>query len=150
MKRHKEWGLSFVHFTLSPSLLPPCYAPMLQHSVPPMGHIPPWSCPTWVPSTSYSSYTNWSSMGPFHGVQSFRNRLLQHRSSMTSQVMPENLLQHKLSMGPLLPLGIPLLPGPPQAAGRSLLPHGPPWAAEEQLPHHGLHHGLQGNLCSST
>lgn len=38
----------------------------------------------------------------------------------------------------------------PQATGGSLLPCGPPWAAGPQLAHHGLHHRLWGNLCSST
>ncbi|KAK4818526.1 hypothetical protein QYF61_014362 [Mycteria americana] len=36
---------------------------------------------------------NCSSVGPFHGVQSFRNRLLQRGSPVGSQVLPANLLQ---------------------------------------------------------
>ena len=36
---------------------------------------------------------NCSSVGPFHGVQSFRHRLLQRGSPTGSQVLPENLLQ---------------------------------------------------------
>jgi len=38
-------------------------------------------------------------MGPSHGVQSFRHRLLQRRSPMGSQVLPANLLQHGLPGG---------------------------------------------------
>lgn len=30
------------------------------------------------------------------------------------------------------------------------LHHGAPWAAGPQLPHHGLHHSLQGHLCSGA
>ncbi|XP_064503463.1 collagen alpha-1(I) chain-like [Pseudopipra pipra] len=40
--------------------------------------------------------------------------------------------------------------GPPGAEGGNLLHCGPPWAAGAQLPHHGLCHGLQGNLCSGA
>lgn len=48
--------------------------------------------------------------------------------------------------------GLPLLwyGSPPWAEGGSLLPCGLPWAAGPQLAHHGLHHSLWGNLCSST
>lgn len=34
----------------------------------------------WVPSIGCSSFKNWVSRGPFHGVQFFRNRLLQNES----------------------------------------------------------------------
>ena len=40
--------------------------------------------------------------------------------------------------------------GPPWAAGGSLLHYGPPWAAGSSLSQHGLHKGLQGNLCFGT
>ncbi|KAK4810998.1 hypothetical protein QYF61_014471 [Mycteria americana] len=39
---------------------------------------------------------NCSSVDPLHGVQSFRNRLLQHGSPTGSQVLPANLLQRGL------------------------------------------------------
>ena len=43
---------------------------------------------------------NCSSIGLFHGVQSFRNRQLQCGSPMRSQVLPQNLLLHgPLSIG---------------------------------------------------
>ncbi|KAK4825500.1 hypothetical protein QYF61_000013 [Mycteria americana] len=45
-------------------------------------------------------FMNFSSMGVLHGVQFFRNRLLQCGSPMGSQVLPEILLQCRLfSMG---------------------------------------------------
>ena len=46
------------------------------------------------------SSMKFSNMSPFHGVQSFRNRLLQRGSSTSSQVLSANQLQHDLlSMG---------------------------------------------------
>jgi len=48
------------------------------------------------PSHRLQFFTNYPSMGPFHGVQSFRNRLLQRGSPMGSQALPANLLQHGL------------------------------------------------------
>jgi len=44
------------------------------------------------PSHRLQLFTNRSSVGLFHGVQSFRNRLLQHGSSTGSQALPANLL----------------------------------------------------------
>ena len=41
---------------------------------------------------------NGSSVGPCNGVQSFRNRLLQHGSPTGAQVLLANLLQHGLSL----------------------------------------------------
>jgi len=103
------------------------------------------------PSNGLQFFTNCSSVGPFHGVQSFRNRLLQCGLPMGSQVLPANLLQHGL----LFPWGYmscqkpaparachwvtasfghppALVWGPPQASGGFLLNHGPPWAAGGQ------------------
>ena len=94
-------GLQSVHHTLSLSLLPP-QDEDFSHSSP---------APAWGPShgsqssTNFSSmgpshglqfFMNCSSMGPFHGLQSFRHRLLQHGSPAGSQVLPENLLHHRL------------------------------------------------------
>jgi len=42
-------------------------------------------------------------MGPFHEVQSFRNRLLQRGSPTGSQALPANLLQHGLLFPQVLP-----------------------------------------------
>ena len=65
-------------------------------------------------------FTNCSSVGPFHRVQPFRNRLLQCGSSMGSRVLPANLLQHGLlSMGPQVLPGACSSLGSPQ--GHSLL-----------------------------
>ena len=91
------------------------------------------------PSHGLQFFTNCSSVGPFPGLQSFRHRLLQRGSPVGSQVLPENLLQRGLPMGSQPPLGIPLL-------RRGVLPG----LQGDSLPHHGLPHGLQGNLCSSA
>ena len=85
--------------------------------------------------------TNYPSVGPFYGVQSFSSRLLHGGSPMGSQVLPTNLLQHGL-------LSLHRATGP----GRSLLQHGLPTVS---LPSSGIHlvwrgvfHGLQVDICS--
>ena len=75
-REHREWGLWSVHHMLSLLLLPPCSLPLLQHG--------------------RQSSTNCPSMGPFHRVQSFRNRLLQRGSPAGSQVLLANLLRRGL------------------------------------------------------
>ncbi|KAK4832711.1 hypothetical protein QYF61_025172 [Mycteria americana] len=120
------------------------------------------------PSHGLQFFTNCSSVGPFRGVQSCRNRLLQRGSPMGSQVLPANLLQHGL-LSPWVHSSC-QEPAPAQASHRvtasfgcihllwrGVLPglqvdicstvnlHG---LQVDSLPHHGLHHGLQGNLCS--
>jgi len=62
-------------------------APSFSHSSP---------APAWGPSHRRQFSTNFSKVSPSHGVQSFRNRLLQYGSPMGSQVLPANLLQHGL------------------------------------------------------
>ncbi|KAK4810770.1 hypothetical protein QYF61_007744, partial [Mycteria americana] len=123
----------------------------------------------WGPSHGRQSSTNCSSAGPFHGVQSFRNRLLQCGSPTGSQVLPANLLQHGL-----LCMRLQVLPGAYASTGfqgitasfkrTHLLWRGDLHRLQvdicstvdlhglqgDSLPHHGLHHGLQGNLCSSA
>jgi len=94
---------------------------------------------------------NSPSVGPSHGMQPFRNRLLQLESPMGSQALPANLLQrgllsprvcrscqepapawaaHKVTAS----FGHPPAPawGPPLAAGGYLLHRGPPWTAGGQ------------------
>jgi len=51
-------------------------------------HAPPWG-----PSHGRQYSTNYSSVGPFHGVQTFRDRLLQPVSPVRSQALPANLRQ---------------------------------------------------------
>jgi len=89
--------------------------------------------------------------GPSHRVQSFRNRLFQCGSSMGSQALPANLLQHGLLSpqvcrscqepapvrafhGVTASFGHPPAPAwdPSRAASGHLLHSGPPWAAGEQ------------------
>jgi len=114
--------------------------------------------------------TNCCSVSLSHGVQSFRNRMLQRGSPTGSQVLPENLLHYGLlslhgSTGParsLLQRG--LLMGSQLPSGNHLLRrvvllgllvdtsstvdlHG---LQGHSLPHHGLHHRLQWNLCSGA
>ena len=169
-----EWGLQSVHHTLSLPLLPP-QGKDSSHSSP----APAWgpshgrqssmNFSNVSPSHGLQFFTNCSSMGPFHRVQSFRNGLLQHGSPVGPQVLLEktcssvdsspqatgparSLLQHGLPTGSQPPLGI------------HLLQHGVLHRLQvdicstvnlhglqgDSLPHHGLHHGLQGNLCSGA
>jgi len=87
-------------------------APSFSHSSP---------APAWGPFHGRQFSTNFSSVspphglqfftnrvGPFRGVQSFSNTLLQHRSPMQTQVLPEDLLQcgllsmeNRLCQGPV-------------------------------------------------
>jgi len=103
------------------------------------------------PSHGLPFFTNCSSVGPFYGVQSFRNRLLQCGSCVGSQVLPANLV-HRGLLSPLVhrscqepvparaphrvtaSFGYPpaLAWGPPRAAEGYLLHRGPPWAAGAQ------------------
>jgi len=113
---------------------------------------------------------NCLSVGSFHRVQSFRNRLLQCRSPMGSQVLPANLLQRGLlsprghrscqepapgrafhgvtdSFRPIHLLWSVVLHGLQVDICSTMDLHG---LQGYNLPHHGLHHGLQGNLCFGT
>jgi len=113
---------------------------------------------------------NCSTVVPFHGVQSFRNRLLQCGSLRGSQVLPANLLQCGL-FSPCVhrpcwePAQVQNSHGVTASFGcihllcRGVFPglqvkicsitdlHG---LQGHSLPHHGLQHGLQGNLCSGA
>jgi len=71
---------------------------------------------------------------------------------MGSQVLPANLLQHRVSMGSHLPSGIHLLQcralhGLQVDICSTMDLHG---LQGDSLPHHGLHHELQRNLCYGT
>ncbi|KAK4820738.1 hypothetical protein QYF61_004419 [Mycteria americana] len=114
-------------------------------------------------------FTNCSSVGPFQGVQSFRNRLLRvgpprsHKScqqtcssvgsSLHGATGPaRSLLQHGLPTGSQPPSGIHLLQhgvlhGMQVDICSTMDLHG---LQGDSLPHHGLHQGLQGNLCSGA
>jgi len=81
-----EWGLWSVHHTLSLPLLPP-QAEDSSHSAP---------APTWGPSHRRQFSTNFSNMGPSHGLQAFMNRLLQRGSPTGSKVLPANLLRREV------------------------------------------------------
>jgi len=108
-------------------------------------------------------------LGPFHRVQSFRNRLLQHESPTGSQAPPANLLRRGFLS--------PWVHRSWQEPAPAWAPHGvtasfrhppaPVWGPfhglqvdicstvdlhalqGDNLPHHGLHHELQGKApCS--
>lgn len=88
-----------------------------------------------------------------HGVQSFRNGELQHRSPVGSQVLPANLLQCRLPTGSQLPSGTSTFSGRGASTAygwmsASLLTS--TGCRGTALSHQGLHHGLHRNLCSST
>ena len=124
--------------------------------------------PNMSPSHGLWLFMNCPTVSPFHGVPSFRNRLLQRGSPMGSQALSANLLQrgplslhrstglgrsllqHGLPTGSQPPSGIHLLrPGVPSTGCRWT--SAPPWTSmgcRDSLPHHGLLHGLQKNLCS--
>jgi len=96
-----------------------------------------------------------SSMGAFHGLQSFTNVLLQRGSPIghmsckktcfcvdSSQwvtARTRSLLQHGLFTGCSFYQGT--------STCSTVDLHG---LQEDNLRHRGLHHGLQGNLCSGT
>jgi len=88
-----QWGLWSAHHTLSLPLLPPHTLPLLQRGVPPMGVSSPQTAPAWVLPTGCSSSRTAPVWGPFHGVQSLRNRLPQRGSPTGSQALPANLLR---------------------------------------------------------
>jgi len=109
------------------------------------------------------------SVGPSHGVQSFRNRLLQRGFPMGSQALPANLLWCGL-LSPWVCRSCqePALVWAPHGVAASFRhPPAVAWALfhrlqvdicstvdlpglqGDSLPHHGLHHELQGKtLCS--
>ena len=107
----RGWGLRSVHHTSLP-LLPP-QGEDSSHSA---------AAPAWGPTHERQSSMNCSNVGPFHGVQSFRNRLLPCGSPTGSQVLPANLLQHGL-------LSLHGSTGP----ARSLLQHGLPTGSQSLL-----------------
>jgi len=121
------------------------------------------------PSHWLQPFTNCPSVGPSHGVQSFRNRLLQHGSPTGSQVLPANLIWCVL----LFPWVCRSWQGPaPVQAPHEVtaffrhLP-APAWGPFHRLqvdicstvdlhglqgdilPHHGIHHELQGKTLES-
>jgi len=112
-------GVVVIHHTLLLPLLPPHTLPLLQCGVPPTGDSPPRTAPTWCPSHGLQLFMNCPSVGPFHRVQSFRNRLLQRGSPMGSQALTANLLQcgllsswaHRSCQEPA-PVRAPLFMGP--------------------------------------
>lgn len=72
--------------------------------------------PVWDPSMDFSNvsptygmqfFSDVSSLIPFLAVQSFRNALLQNIFPAGLQVLPINLLQHRLSTGSQSPSGTP-------------------------------------------
>jgi len=118
------------------------------------------------PSCRLQFFMNCSGVDPLHGVQSFRNRLLQRGSPTESQVLPTNLLWrgllspwvHRSCQEPApawAPHGVAasfrhppaLVWGPPWDAGGYLLHHGLLHGLQrDSLPHHGLLHGLPGKI----
>jgi len=95
------------------------------------------------PSHGLQFYKNCSSMGPFHGVQSFSYRLLQRGSPTGSQVLPANLLQ----CGVLFPWVHRCCQEPAQVQAS----HGVTASfGHIHLLWHGLLHGLQVYICSTV
>lgn len=84
-----NWSCRTLHNTQILLLLPPCAVLLFQGEVPHMG---------------YKSFTNCSSMGHLHVVQSFSNRLLQHKSSLHSTILLEQTALVQVPHEPQLPL----------------------------------------------
>jgi len=117
------------------------------------------------PSHGLQLFINCPSVGPFLGVQSFRNRLPQRGSPMGSQALPANLLRYGLLSPQVHRSWQEPAPAWGSLRGHSLFRAHPPalvWGPfhrlqmeicstvdlhglqEDSLPHHGLHHELQG------
>lgn len=146
--------------------------PLLSMGSLPQGTVSPLSV-SLSPSHWLQLFMNCSSLHCSQRTQSFRNTLLHHRSLTGSQVLSANLLLHGFlapqdhrSCQDLAPvpashrvtaffqafLHVLHVAGwdPSQVTDRFLLLYGSPWAAGTQQLHHGLHHKLQGNPCSSA
>ncbi|KAK4819158.1 hypothetical protein QYF61_025949, partial [Mycteria americana] len=151
-------GQKFTYFSTAPLLIFSTSSPSVAQGTGNGG------C-AWGPSHGKQSSMNCSSMGPFHRVQSFRNRLLQFGSPMGVTSPASKPAWALLSTGParsLLQLGLPRVSQPP--SGIHLLWRGVLHGLQmdicstinlhglqgHSLPHHGLHQGLQGNLCSGS
>lgn len=114
-------------------------------------------CSSWGRPQGRQFSTNFSDVSPSHGQQSPLNCCNMGHSSIRRSPSRPGCFRvgyslHGFPMGSQPPSGIPLLwcGAPLSAVGVSLHPHGPHRAAVAQLPHHGLHHGLQGNLSSNA
>ena len=107
-----------------------------------------------VPSTGCSpSGTDCSSMGPPRGYKSGQKTCSSLGSSLHRATAPaRSLLQCGLPTGSQPPPGIPLLQRGvlPRLQVEICSPVDLPGLQGHSLPHHGLPHGLQGNLCSSA
>jgi len=144
----REWGLRSVHHTLVSA------APSSSYSAP---------APAWGPShgrhfsMNFSSvglshrlqlFMNCSSVGPFHVFFPWGAVLQEQRGSPQGH----RSCQQTSSTGSQPPPGIPMLwrgalPGLQVGLCSPVGLHG---LQGHSLPHHGLLHGLQGNLCSSA
>lgn len=166
----REWGLQSVHQTLSLLLLLPQGEDSSQSSPAPLSG----------PSEQRQFPTNFSNVSPSHGLSSSLTAPAWVLSTACSPlglgcsrngstVLPENLLQcglllswcHWSSQEPdagLSSHGVTSFfqafifsrRGSSMGCNGYLLPCGFPWVSQRHLSHHGLHHGLQENLCSST
>jgi len=86
---------------------------------------------------------NCPSMGPFHGVQSFTNSLLQHGSPTGSQVLPAYLLQRGL-------VSLHGSTGPDRSLFQRGLPTGSQLPSGTHLVRCGVFHGGQVEICSTV
>jgi len=112
-------------------------------------HAPP--APAWGLFHGRRFCTSCPSVGLSHRVQSFRSRLLQRGSPTGSKVLPANLFHHGL-LSPRVcrsccELLLQVLPELQVEICSTMDLHG---LQGNSLPHHGLLHGLQGNLCSGA
>ena len=113
-----------VHLTLSLPLLPPQWEDS-SHSA---------TAPAWGPSHKRQSSMDFSNVSPSHRLQFFRNC-----SSVAPFYGVQSFRNRLLQCGILHRLQVDIC--------ATIDLHG---LQEDSLPHHGLLHGLQGNLCSSA
>jgi len=125
--------------------------------------------PAWghmSPSHGLQFFTSCSSMGPFHGVQSFRNGLLQHGSPQGHKPCQKTCSSMDSSLHETTGPGQEPWPssGSQPSSGIPLLHCGVIHQLQVEicstvdlhglqghsLPHYALFHGLHGNLCSSA
>ena len=151
-------GLQSVHNALSLPLLPPHTLPLLQHGVPPTGDSPSQTSPVWVlPTGCSSSRMDCFHVGPPWGHKSCQQTCFGMGSSLHGSTGPQVLPGSCSGVG--FPRGHSVLRASTcSGVGSSLHGlqvdicstvelHGLPG---DSLPHHGLPHGLQGNLCSGA
>jgi len=114
------------------------------------------NCSNVSPSHILLFFTNYSSMGPLHGVQSFRNRLPQRGSFTRGAVLQEQTAPVWVPHGVTSPASKPAPVWASLSMGPQVLPGvcssmGSPWAhsLRQASTCSSVLHGLQVDICST-